>query len=564
MTNRKIQRFKARWFPGSYSSGLLIYISLLGFIILLLTTKGITDEGTISLQGDMPRYLMNGVYFLDFLKDWPLTHPLTYTYEYYARYPALSLGHHPVLVSAAEVPFYSLWGISVFSARMTIIAFLLLGTIAWFLLIRSIYDETTAFFSSLIFITLPYIVRYSRIVLSEIPALALILVTTYFFYRYIQSDKNKYAFAFAISFAVSLYAKQTAMFLFPVFLCYFCLTKGIKKLLTKEIILSCTIMALLIAPLIPITLKFSQTNVQWMIPSDMGSRFTWSYLLRYLRDIINSQLTLPVSILGFTSLGILLYRKDKRVNFFVLWVVFYYIQITYTGVEGSRYAIYWIPVFCLFAALTRHFFSSHRWKTLISISLFAIIGYQFVAAFMLEPEYAKGYEEAAQYVVQNRKGESILYTANIDTGFFVFFVRKHNPNPNSIILLADKILATSRLKHIVKDHIEKREQIYDMLQDFGVGYVVIEDQPFRFPVLEWLREEVRSDQFILRKRIPVHSNNAMLQGVALYIYEYKGYIPPLPGKKLRINIPLMGDSIEISFDHLYHKKSPADTKYMPH
>jgi hypothetical protein len=41
------------------SSKSAIYIILLCIIILLLATKGIRDEGTVSLQGDMPRYLMN-------------------------------------------------------------------------------------------------------------------------------------------------------------------------------------------------------------------------------------------------------------------------------------------------------------------------------------------------------------------------------------------------------------------------------------------------------------------------------------------------------------------------
>ena len=98
-----------------------IYMTLLSVVILVLATKGIRDEGTVSLQGDMPRYLMNGVYFYDLIKDFPLTHPMKYTYQYFARYPALSLGHHPLLLSIAEVPFYAVFGISVFSGRLTIL-----------------------------------------------------------------------------------------------------------------------------------------------------------------------------------------------------------------------------------------------------------------------------------------------------------------------------------------------------------------------------------------------------------------------------------------------------------
>ncbi len=161
----------------------VISIAIICIVTLLLSTKGITDEGTVSLQGDPPRHMMNGVYFYDLLKDLPITNPIEYTLQYFARYPALSLGHHPLLLGVAEVPFYTVFGVSVFSARLTIVFFTLLAVIVWFLLIRSMYDEKVAFFSSLLFVTTPFISDFSRVVMTEIPTLSLIIVSTYFFHN---------------------------------------------------------------------------------------------------------------------------------------------------------------------------------------------------------------------------------------------------------------------------------------------------------------------------------------------------------------------------------------------
>ena len=122
-----------------------IYLSLVTIVILLLGTKGIRDEGTVALSDDMPRYLMNGVYFHDLIRDFPITHPITYTYQYYARYPALSLGHHPLLLGVAQVPFYTIFGISVSSARLTILCFMLLAGIVWFRLLRSMMSTSLSF-----------------------------------------------------------------------------------------------------------------------------------------------------------------------------------------------------------------------------------------------------------------------------------------------------------------------------------------------------------------------------------------------------------------------------------
>ena len=212
--------------------------------------------------------------------------------------------------------------------------------------------------------------------------------------------------------------------------------------------------------------------------------------------------------------------------------------------------MYWIPPFCLFAAIIVDVFHSRSWKVLLSTLLLIIVGYQFAISFQLEPDYAEGYEQAAKYVIEHQKGESVLFSEHVDTGYFIFFTRKHNPHRDVIVLRADKLLVTSFLRCVTEERITSREQIYEILRDFGVSSVVIVDKKFNSPPLEWLREEVKSDRFMLKTRIPIHSNSPRLQDATLDIYEYKDYTPPERGKTLQMNIPLMGDSIEVNFDDL--------------
>lgn len=528
-----------------------MYIAVLCIIILLLATKGIRDEGTVSLQGDMPRYLMNGTYFYDFISDLPLFHPIKYTYHYFARYPALSLGHHPVLLSAAEVPLYAIFGISVFSGRLTIICFMLLGGIGWFLVIKSIYTENIAFFSSLLFVTTPFIVHFSRIVLSEIPALALIIAAIYFLFQYYQRNKNTYLYAFVSTLLLSIFARYQAILMVPIFLGYVLVAKKPKNFITRKTLFACLLGVLFLLPLIFIILKYSQTNIHWLTQKSFSSRIALSNILYHLHAIWKSHLTFPVFILSLCSICVSMYRRDTRTIFFLLWIIGYYFQITLIGANNApRYSIYWIPAFCVFAAVPLNFFQARSWKILFSILLIMIAVYQFVIAFQADPEYAAGYEQAAKYVLEHRKGVSVLYSANIDSGYFVFFVRKHDPDREMIVLRADKLLVTSHLRWIVEERITRREQIYEILQDFGVGYVIIENKEYKSPPLIWLQEEVKSDKFILRKSIPILSNSSKLKEVTVNIYEYTEYISPKPGKVLRMNIPLMGDSIEVRLDDL--------------
>ncbi|MHA2344412.1 MAG: ArnT family glycosyltransferase [Candidatus Hodarchaeales archaeon] len=495
------------------------YIVLLLAVVLFLSTKGITDESVISLNGDMPKYLMNGAYIHDLIDDMPITDPFEHAYLY-------------------------IFGVSVFSARLTIVFFMLLAVIAWFLLVRSIYDEKVAFLSSLLFVTTPFIVKYSTLVMSEIPTLSLIIVATYLFYKYLETDRKGYAYLSAISLSLSIYAKHIAVFMFPVFLVYLIIKKGARRLIQKELIISYIIILVIILPLIPITLKFAQSNVAAVASKTINPSY-------YFFVLWNKHLTPPVLILSLLSIFVSAYIKDRRAILFFLWIGCSYLLITYLGFQGPRYAIFWIPAFCLFAAASINYFqrgSSRR--ALVTILLLLTGAYQFVAAWQIEPQYSRGYEQAARYVLENRKGVSVLYSGVNDTGYFIFFVRKHDPDRNLIILRANKILATSKMNRIVEERIDRPEGIYKILKDYGVGYVIIKDTETGSRALEWLREEVKNEKFILHKKIALQSNNPQENNVMLAIYEYMEYSPPKGGKTLQMKIPLMGDSIEIPFKDL--------------
>lgn len=531
----------------------IFFLILICGIIVVLAGKRITDENVISMQGDMSRYIMNGVYFHDLLfKDFPSTiKPLEHASRYFAKYPALSLGHHPLFLAIAEVPFYALFGISIFSARITILFFLVLAAISWFALIKSIYNDFIGLLSTALFVTTPFIINYTQIVMSEIPTLSLIVLSAYIFHLYCQTEKTRYLMIFVITVTCSVYAKHVAIFMFPVFFIYFLVKKGIKKLFSKEIILAGIVIFILLLPLVFITLKFSQFNVAGVMhKSTTFSRFLSSKILYHIQAIWTYHLTLPVVVLSFISICVSIYRKDKRAVLFLLWIVSCYLLMTYLGSTRPRDSIYWIPAFSLFAATLIDFFQYRFWKVFATALLIILVGYQVVVAYNIEPEYVDGYEEAAKYVVENRKGESVLYQEIEDTGYFIFFVRKHDPEQDLIVLRTDKILATSKMYSVVEERINSREQIYEILQKYGVGYVVVEDKKSTSRALEWLREEVKTDNFILRKKLILRSSYRRVNNVPLAIYEYKNYTPPKEGIILDMDIPLMGDSIQIPFKEL--------------
>jgi hypothetical protein len=531
------------------------YIGLLCLIVLILSTKEITNENVLSMNGDMPRYLMNGVYLHDLLDDLPVKNPIKHACRYFAKYPALSLGHHPMLPAFAEVPFYKLFGISVFSGRLMTVCFMLLGAIVWFLFIRSLYDETIAIISSLLFVTAPIIVQYSRIVMSEIPTLSLILLSMYLLNKYCQSEKAIYFFAFAISFTISIYSKHTAVFMIPVYFAYFVVNKRFKSLFSREVVLSVILIAVLLGPLIPITLTFSQIDLG-VVQQPISTKFNVNLWIRNIQNVWSHQLTWPVIILSLISILYSSHKRNKLSLLFLLWIVLCYFLVVCIHKVNPRYSIYWVPPFCLFAATIYNIVSRRKWKVSILVVLIMAIGYQFVEAYNKSNEYVYGYEAAAKYIVENKKGESVLYSSVYDTGYFIFFIRKHDHNRDSIVLRADKLFATSFMDRIVEDRITESKEIYDVLRGFGVNYIVIEDTKALSEGLELFRKEVKSSpHFVLVKQIVLRSHLNYINNVALSIYEYKNYLPVKESKVIDMKIPMMGDSIRIPFEEL-QKNNP--------
>jgi hypothetical protein len=502
----------------------------------------------------MPRYLMNGAYFFDVLRDLPLTHLIEYTYRYYARYPALSLGHHPLLLGVAEVPFYAVFGVSVFSGRLTILCFMLVAVIVWFRLIEQIYDREIAFSSALLLATTPVVVEYSRIVMAEISALAMVIVATYCVHRYSETLRRRDALLFAVAAAASVYAKHHCVFMLPIFLIYAALRRGLSHLFSRDMLLVVVLLGLLLVPLVPMTLEFSRINITWVETAGHSSRFLLSNLLYYPSALWRHLLTVPVLILSAISLAVSVARRDRRVLLFTLWIVGFYCELTYMAVHEVRFAIFWIPPFCLLAASCLAHARGLRWKAAVMTVLVLVVGYQIIQTARMEPEYADGYEEAAQYVLTHRKGESVLFSGKVDSGFFAFFVRKHDVDRSMVVLRADKTMVTSSLSRIIATQLTTPEQIYAMLHDFGTGYVVLEDMPYDSPPLELLRQEMKTEHFALRKRIPLRSNNEELRGVNLVVYEYLDYTPAKRDRLLRMRIPLMGGNIAVRFGDLLPEK----------
>jgi len=152
---------------------------------------------------------------------------------------------------------------------------------------------------------------------------------------------------------------------------------------------------------------------------------------------------------------------------------------------------------------------------------------------------------------------AVLYSASVDTGAFVFFVRKHDPAQRLVVIRSDKLLTTSFMGRVsIEDRIASPNEIYPLLDRFGIKFVVIEDRPSGSAVLDWLRDELKGARFIERRRIAFDRAEDGLAGASLVAYEYKDARPPDSDAELDLKLPVVGREIRVRLSDL----RPADSQ----
>jgi hypothetical protein len=493
-----------------------------------LGARGITDEGSVMLGGDMSRYAMNGAYLYDLLAAggaWSRDQLLLHAERYYARYPALSLGHHPPLPSVALLPFYALFGVSMVAARLSALMFFLLAASQLFMVGRRLFGWQAASWAVLLFVTNVYVLRAGQYVLSEMPMIALVLTALNILYRYCDTGQRRLFTMFVVAAAASLYAKQLALFLFPVYLAVILERLGWRHLLHRHVILNIVLGAVLTVPLAVVTLQLSPTNVAiaaWNV-THLGDERGISVPGIVFRIV---SIHLPIAAAFAVAAGgvMLALRRDMFGLIAIVWLVSAIgaSVILAAGVEPARYAFTALPAYILMAASLAAPMPG-RGRAVGVLILTVALAAQTWTIRSVYPSGATGYDAAAAHVIEHSASPTVLYDSTLDTGYFVFFTRKHDPERRMVVLRADQLLPRYSSSG---DGAMPPANLYAALKEYGIQFVVIEQSTAGDEALQLLRSEVSAGRFVERRRIPIESRDPEAVGLNLLIYEYLDAQPP--------------------------------------
>lgn len=513
----------------------------------VLYSRRLTDPSIVYPDSD--RIRMDGVFLFDLVRALPVDGVYEFAARYYAQYPALSLGYRPPGFPVVEALFNALFGVSVWSSRLAILPFALVGIVAWHRLVRRLFDDATAFWATLLLATTPFLVQWGWYTMNDLPVLFLALLLADLFHRSTVSPARRWVYASAAVFVLAVWTKQTAVFLALWLLLYLIATRRLRAYLARrETWIALAMVTVLLAPLVALTLWLGDFNIAQSIGAggrvEPSWRLQWRNLAVYPGILVRDQLPTSVLVLSLAGIGAGLWKRDRRLLYFALLIVSTYAFFTYLVAKDSRYTMFWLPAFTLFAAVPVGYLARHPRGRIVYVGLLGLLGVAQVAeVYARTPEYAAGYAEAAEWVVRHREAPMVFFDGN--SGSFIYFVRALDPGRTMFVLRGDKLLSSSALDKRLRlqVHAHSRQDIHDIFDRYGVVHIVVErDERSSVPIHHELRDFLRSGPFDLMREIPVDSTWDALTGQVLQIYRYRTP-KPRTATQLELRVPIVGRTV---------------------
>lgn len=525
--------------------------ALLIFLLLALLFLTSPREGNF-YWSEAPRHALNGVFIKDLLLDMPWSAPQDYAFRYYAQYPALTILFYPPLFYAISAPFFLLFGVS--HATALAVVFLHYAALAWgsYRLAGLWLPRSAALLCALTVVALPEAAFWGRQVMLEIPAFAFLVWSAYAFVRYLRGARPGFLYLACALLVLGMYTKISVAYMAPVYAAVLLGRHGFGALRSRHLWGSVLLSALALVPLIVLTVKFGQANVQSVtgVADAQVSRTSLSGWLWYGRQLPHQ---LGVAAFAGAFLGGVAWvvaavrrRTDtlaEQLLFFGAWFCIGYLFFSAIDLKEARHSVFLLypPVFAAFAALQA---LNARWLRagLGALLLAATLAQTLLTRPVLEVD---GYAQAADYVARHAPPDSAVVFSGYRDGAFVFNMRAREDRRDLSVVRADKLLVRVAVRRDlgIEQKALSEQDIRDLIHGGGAHYLVV--QPGFWDDLEVMRRfesVLASDEFEEVARIPTPANFPAYEK-ELVIYRNKGPVQPRP-KDFQIDLPIIGRKIE--------------------
>ena len=516
--------------------------------------------------GDSNRHVVTSIFFRDYLSDTMTTgrlnNPKDYAERYYEQYPALGLLVWPPLFHGVCGIAMMIFGTSAEVARALVLLSFIVSCWCVYRIAGRILDRDRAAAVMILYSIAPLIFDYSRDVMLEMPALALVMVSVDQFDLWLRGTRRQHLYFAAISAAMAALTRFDAAVLLPLFLGVLLLRGGWAKLWTKHTLIASAIAIMLVGPVyLVIAKEMGHLHVRQAAESVGGSEdgshnaFLATKNFWYYPVALVEQSGWPVAMLCVIGFAASLHRKRRLQNsVFVALMMATYVTFSPLAELRARHAIYWMPSVAFFAVCGLEVILGWCRKTAsresqdagrrvpdvlpgnlipatsaipLAVGAYALL---FAAAahgsMSLNTYRVEGYATAAERILKaSSQGDRIFFDGWWD-GNFTYHIRHLDPSRSRRVIRGDKLLydfvcvpSTDFRKYVENDH-----EIVAKFVEASPKFVVLENPQFyqTIKVAQQLRDLVKShpEIFVPVDQVPVKSTIAHLPKFHLDVLKF--------------------------------------------
>lgn len=515
------------------------------------------DNSGLWAQGDAPRHAMNGLFWWDFLRSFPVN-PVEFALSYHARYPAINPVTYPPVFYLIEGTAFAIFGPNPYVAKGLVLLFACLAGVyvmAW--LRRWVSEE--AGWGGVLLLLQPGVIRWSHAVMLNIPSMALGIAALYHGRRWMEAPTSRHmelAFLFGVLTIMTYFPAGLMVMVLGVWLV---ISRRWDLLRMPKTWVFTLLSAMIIVPWVVMAGKWAPTHLEHVLPSTATAPApdwwkTYFDLDRWLAYVGEIPKLFSGPMLGFAALavGFGLWLKSRRRETWMLlvWSVVCYAGLSYLDAKESRYAliltgaIVMLGVIGLAASVTWLTARlNHEADRVIGGGLAALIAFHLLSAPFTPVWAVRGFEDLVAFLGKEAPGERVFYDGS-DDGVFTFYVRANDPQFTRSVVLGSKLLYASTIfaNWNLTERVASTDEVTEAFRrSCGCKWLVIEETGYADEVAaaRLLRAAVTGKEFQLVKSFPV----ALPRPSQINVYRF---LPPVETPD-RLTMPFPGLGRDKSF-----------------
>ncbi|MAI70756.1 MAG: hypothetical protein CMM01_07590 [Rhodopirellula sp.] len=417
-------------------------------------------------QGDSPRHVMNSIFYMDLIAQGN-NGLRQFSYEYYARYPAITPHRYPPFLYLVTATCFSLFGISCFIAKMVVQLFgLLLGSYTLLALRRWIAPQAGLVAGFVLL--MPGCMTWSGAVMLNLPATALAVACLYHLRCYLEEPDAEDApnqFCIAVIYGtLSVATHPVVGVVFPISLAWLVMDRRWRWLLSRRVQV-----VLAVSILVSVTLfgllysfseqQFSQTGVT---TARLAKSFWPVYYFEAVPELISWPLLITASLGIAHSLRDARYRRDGIRVLLASAVTLFMLSSIWA--KDVRYMLWACPAATYFAAMavvkirdSRRFNCKPRFCASVSLicvaSLFTYLG---VVGWSSGLKSVNDFADVADFVVDASPNEPVLYHGVYDGSFVCYLRLQDERNRQQAILVRNLPLGLDKVWQVGASRMSRR------------------------------------------------------------------------------------------------------------